>query len=143
MNVAAGALTGSLTRWVLLVCTLVGLAAMHTIGHTGPGGGTHAAGVSGTAVTMPVLPETVSAIRAAVPCPDGHCDGHGAMGVFSICMAVLQGLAVAVLLALILLTVLGGLGLLPARERAATGVPRAPPVRRTGLTIAAISVLRI
>jgi disulfide bond formation protein DsbB len=143
VNAAATAPLGSLTRWVLLVCTLVGLAAMHTIGHTGPSGGTHSAAISSTAVSMPGVTEKGWADSAAVPCPDGHCDDHGAMDFFSVCMAVLQGLAVAVLLALLLLTLLGGLGRLRAWERATTGVPRAPPVRRTGLTIAAISVLRI
>lgn len=128
---------------MLLVCTLVGLAAMHTIGHTGPGGSTHATAASSTAAGMPGMTETVPAISAAVPCLGGHCDSHGAMDVFSVCMAVLQGLAVAVLLAMLLLTVLAGLGRLRPWERATTGAPRAPPVRRTGLTIAAISVLRI
>jgi hypothetical protein len=143
VNAAATAPLGSLTRWLLLVCTLVGLAAMHTIGHTGPGGGMHAAPASSAAVGMLGMTEMTSAIGAAAPCLEGHCDDHGAMDSFSVCMAVLQGLAVAVLLALLLLSVLGGLGRLRPRERAATGVPRAPPVRRTGLTIAAISVLRI
>ena len=139
MNAAASARAGSLTRWVLLVCTLAGLAAMHTIGHTGPGGGMHTAAVSG----MTGMTETVPAISAMRPCLDGHCDGHGAMDPLSVCMAVLQGLAVAVLLALLLLAVVGGRGRLRPWARAATGAPRAPPVRRTGLTIAAISVLRI
>jgi hypothetical protein len=143
VNAAATAPFGLFTRWALLVCTLVGLAAMHTIGHTSPSGSTHPAAASSTALTMPGMTGTAPAISAAAPCPDGHCDDHGAMGSFSVCLAVLQGLAVAVLLALLLLTVLGGLGLLWAWARAATGVPRAPPVRRTGLTIAAMPVLRI
>ena len=128
---------------MLLVCTLVGLAAMHTIGHTGHGDGTHAGAASSTAVGMPGMTETVPAISAAVPCLGGHCDDHGTLDVFSVCMAVLQGFAGAVLLALLLLTVLAGLGRLRPWKRAATGGARAPPVRRTGLTIAAISVLRI
>ncbi len=115
---------------------------MHTIGHTGPSGGTHPAAASSAAGAMPGMTGPASAISAAAPCPDGHCDGHGVMDSFSVCLAVLQGLAVAVLLAL-LLTLLGGLGRLWVWARAATGVPRAPPVRRTGLTIAAIPVLRI
>jgi uncharacterized protein DUF6153 len=132
-----------MTRWVLLVCTLVGLAAMHTIGHTGPGSHIHSAAASSAVAGMAGMTEATRAASAAAPCLDGHCDGHGAMDVFSVCMAVLQGLGVAVLLALLLLTVLRGLGRLRPWAFADTGVPRGPPVRRTGLTIAAISVLRI
>ncbi|MDI6101395.1 DUF6153 family protein [Actinoplanes sp. NEAU-A12] len=142
MNAAATAPTGFITRWVLLVCTLVGLAAMHTIGHTGPTGGMHPAAAS-TATVMVGVPGAVAAVSAAAPCLDGHCDGHGSMDPFSVCMAVLQGLAVAVLLAVLLLTVLGGHGRPHAAARPAAGAPRAPPARRTGLTIAEISVLRI
>jgi hypothetical protein len=128
-------------RWVLLFCTLFGLATMHTLGHAGMHVDTHVDTHEPAAVT--------TAMVSAAPdghCPDGHCGGrpdHGRMSGWEVCLAVLGGLAVAVLLAALLLVPAAGL---PAsiRERL-TGlrVPRPPPRRRVGLSVASVAVLRI
>jgi hypothetical protein len=65
------------------------------------------------------------------------------MNGWAVCLAVLGGLAAAALLASLLLTPRRGL-LAPGRERrAGLRVPRPPPRRWTGLTVASVAVLRI
>jgi hypothetical protein len=134
-----------LVRWLLLACTLLGLAVMHTVGHTSVGMAAHDAHpgmVAEVAAHVPSLAGRVAA-DAGDSCPGGHCDGHGAMSGWSVCLAVLQGFAVAVLLTLVLLALGRSRGIM--RQAAGGTVPasRAPPPRPTGLTIASISVLRI
>jgi hypothetical protein len=148
---------GRAARWMLLFCTLCGLAAMHTLGHAGMSMGVHthpavmpdAAAMAGAdahfreahvAVMVP------AAVVAATPCAGDDCGGqpdHGGMSGWSICLAVLSGLAVVVLLA--------ALRWGPARgDTGASGGPlsgsrtsRPPPRRRAGLTVASVAVLRI
>ncbi|MGW4946493.1 DUF6153 family protein [Actinoplanes sp. NPDC004185] len=148
--------TGRSVRWLLLACTLFGLAAMHTIGHAGmhlDAAGHHP---DAMAVAVPgaiwAEPAAVPGASWAEPAGAGGCDGgcahgpgsapHGGMAGWSVCLAVLGAVATLVLLAMLVA---------PSRrrERAASVadpwavVPRGPPVRSAGLAVAAVSVLRI
>ena len=135
---------GRPARWALLVCTLLGLAAMHSLGHHGDAHpsmilaeGHHASVMVGAADSR------------AAPCADGGCVFLGAAPgggndtpAWSVCLAVLGGLAVVALLG----------ALLPASRRAnpagivlaGSGLDsRAPPgLWPLGLTLATVSVLR-
>ncbi|WP_243706421.1 hypothetical protein [Micromonospora sp. KC721] len=181
MRTATAATTGWWARLLLLAVTLLGLAAMHTIGH-----GTHAGGQpSGHAAAdhadrhLPVaaLPGTATgadtpggvdcagaacrhaaalpgtarfAVDAGVDCAGTGCrppvvlpagDRGAAPSGWSVCLAVLAAITVAVLLAV----------LLRARRRPGVGVrrptvrppgPGAPPGRPVGLRLATVAVLR-
>jgi hypothetical protein len=142
-------------RWLLLVWTLFGLAAMHTLGHTG----------AGHSMAMPERPaihrmQTTAMMLAehpmhlthvAVPggeaCPSGcvHVgDGHPAGGHpdgWSVCLAVLAALAVAVLVGWLVraATVRHGAN---RPMRPVTLTPRGPPQPGVGLHLADLSVLR-
>ncbi|SCE84394.1 hypothetical protein GA0070214_102468 [Micromonospora chaiyaphumensis] len=134
-------MSGRWVRLLLLLSTLVGLTAMHTLGHGGhepaERPAAHAAGHTGAAAT-------------AADCGDGGCPvralplthpGNDSSG-WSVCLAVLGAFAVVLLLAVLL-----GAGsrsafpTVPGPLRLATG-PRAPPPRSHGLRLAATSVLR-
>ena len=126
---------GRTARWLLLFGTLFGLAAMHTLGH------------SGMRMEPEPRPATVAFTGPAAvsaPCPDGHCPGDpGAMGGWSICVAVLGGLAVFALLAALLIARRGRHEPVPGEPASAAGTPRAPPIRPVGLILASTAVLRI
>jgi Family of unknown function (DUF6153) len=136
---------GRLVRWLLLACTLVGLAAMHCLGHAG---GAHA-------VTMIAEAGHAMATTAALD-PAGDCGGDGCAHLagrpggggghdtpgWSVCLAIVSGFAALVLLAAALVT---------ARRDDPAGVllagcgigQRAPPnLRPVGLALATVSVLR-
>ena len=113
---------------MLLFCTLFGLAAMHTLGHAGLHMDEH---------THPAV-SAVTAFTAA--CAGDGCGGHEMSG-WSICLAVLGGLAALVLLGAVLVGRLAYGG--PGRAGGDARGPRAPPGRRAGLTEASIAVLRI
>jgi hypothetical protein len=131
-----------LVRWLLLACTLLGLAVMHTVGHASARMTPHDAHPGTVAAMAPPLASWVAA-DAGESCSGEHCDGHGAMSGWSVCLAILQGFAVAFLLALVLLAVAGPRGATrQMRGGIAAPASRAPP-RPAGLTIASISVLRI
>ncbi|WP_155123519.1 MULTISPECIES: DUF6153 family protein [unclassified Actinoplanes] len=143
---ATAAGIGRGARTVLLLCTVFGLAVMHTLGHAGVRVQDRGP-VSMTAMSAVVSVPVVAFVAAAMSgeCPDDHCPGdhdHG-HGAWSVCLAVLGGLAVVILLAMMLLAVArpglfpGGLG---ASQRRAS---RAPPPTGTGLTLASAAVLRI
>jgi peptidoglycan/LPS O-acetylase OafA/YrhL len=136
------ATAGRIARWILLFCTLFGLALMHTIGHTGPHAGQH----HQLGAAMPVTAGGV-AMSALVPaeCPAGHCDGHdpGGMSGWSVCVAILGGLVAVVLLAALLSWMMSGRG--RAWEKAAGRPPvsRGPPRRAAGLSLVSVAVLRV
>ncbi|MEV4706319.1 hypothetical protein [Actinoplanes sp. NPDC049316] len=135
---------GRAIRLFLLLSTVFGLAAMHTLGHAGVHVGTHGHTAATAGVASPEAGETAAA-GSADHCPDGHCPGrdHGGMSGWAICLAVLGGLTAAVLLAALLLTSRPGpLGWGPGRPFAPS-VPRPPPRRWMGLTVASVAVLRI
>ena len=151
---------GRRARWLLLLSTVFGLAMMHTLGHAGMHPPARHAGMPTTATGMPPtaigMAATV-AVMAEAPgsavdelagavvasrCAGASCQGHGAGAGWSVCLAVLGGLALVVLLAVALR---GRGGVAPGlRAAAATaGSPRSPPVIPTGLTLRSTAVLRI
>jgi hypothetical protein len=141
---------GRMARWMLLACTAFGLTAMHTLGHAQMAVDTHAGSHPAEAVVA------AAAIGSSTAQPSTMDPCHGCtnlgpvapgstgMPVWSVCLAVLSGLAVLVLLAALLVV---------ARWRRHDGpaagavpwpaAPRGPPRRRVGLRLAAVSVLRI
>ncbi|MEH0819137.1 MULTISPECIES: hypothetical protein [unclassified Micromonospora] len=197
MRAATAWPSGWWARLLLLACTLLGLAAMHTIGHgthsaaSHPDG--HAAGSSATA-TLPeavlappaALADEVPAAHAAVApvfgaayaavapmSGAGHvadlaagddCAGDGcrrtaaelsaggalalpadpprdAPSGWSVCLAVLGAVTVALLLAALLLRRARPAGATRRPRRPSRG-PRAPPPDPVGLRLATVSVLR-
>lgn len=152
-------MVGRIARLVLLACTLLGLAAMHTIGHHATGHGTghnHDHAVSQpAAATQHVVEMARATLTAVVPGAEpGGCAGctpmtlmahstTGGMSGWDLCVAVLSSFAVLVLLLVLLLTTVSG----RSRPRDfSTGVsrsPRGPPGRSFGLAVTALSVLRI
>ena len=136
-------------RWLLLACTLFGLAAMHTVGHAGPG----------HAMAMPDRPaihhlRTMLAANTAhvtapigYRCPDGcvHLGSPGPAGGhpdgWSVCLAVLAAFAIAMLVGW-LLRAATNRGTANRSTRPLTITPRAPPPPRVGLLLADLSVLR-
>ncbi|TDB73908.1 hypothetical protein [Micromonospora sp. KC723] len=160
MRTATAATTGWWARLLLFAATLLGLAAMHTIGH-GTHTGNHPAGHAvapehadrfGAVDALPaVFAGAVPVSVVAVDCPGGGCpdpaalpagDPGGSPSGWSVCLAVLGALTMAVLLVLLLL---------PGRDRPGIGArrpavrspgPRAPPGRPVGLRLATVSVLR-
>jgi hypothetical protein len=139
---------------ILLAGTLFGLAAMHTLGHSGMRMHAHdhhvaetvAAAVSGSAHALGAMNDV------AEPASGGVCDGgcahapgpspHGGMAGWSVCLAVLGAFAVILLLAIVLARSRRGRPPGPDTARRTAG-SRGPPVRPAGLAMAAVSVLRI
>lgn len=149
VHTGGAATIGRTARLVLLACTLLCLAAMHTIGH---GGVSHSAHHSEPQLTM-----THQLLLMDEPAP-GESDGcagdgcaraaalpgsaHGGMGGWDVCVAVLSALAIAVLLAaLLLIAVTGRFPPLFGGDRRRR-TPRGPPLLPFGLTLATVSVLR-
>ncbi|WP_247657125.1 hypothetical protein [Micromonospora sp. U56] len=165
MRTATARPAGWWARLLLLACTLLGLAAMHTIGH-----GTHsvashpdghaavsqramvaqAAGPEAVPVAHGVAPEAVPAAHVAGPVSFAGQVGAvalpadqpgGAPSRWSVCLAVLGAVTVALLLATLLL----GRAHHVVATRHPSGPsrgPRAPPPRPVGLRLATVSVLR-
>ncbi|MBO4208482.1 hypothetical protein [Micromonospora echinofusca] len=167
MRTVGAALTGRWARSALLAATLFGLAMMHSLGHgggphpvamaAGPHPTTTAAGPHGAGTGEP-HPTTMAADphRAVVVGPgaadrpggdpqlalpaDGGGGGHPAG--WSVCAAVLGGLAAVALLAVLLLTVGVGLWNAPAARNLSTGSRAPPKAGPIGLTLARVSVRR-
>lgn len=162
------AVVGRVAQLLVLACTLLGLAAMHTIGHTGLGHH-HAAGhdaVPAAAdaehlfvarLVIATMHDAAAVTSRSVPPtgPDG-CAGDGCtptagmpggagggMAGWDLCVAVLSALAVATLLTVLLLSVVAGRAP-PRPDGTAHSVARAGPSRAgLGLRLTAVSVLRI
>jgi len=140
---------GRIARLVLLACTLFGLAAMHTIGHSGmTHTGHHHEDQPASAHQVSTMPAFTAAqsdgcaedgcVHAAA-LPEG---GGGQMDPWDLCLAVLSGFAVALLLAgLLLLAVTGRFPPLFGGGRRHRR-PWAPSTLPFGLTVATVSVLR-
>jgi hypothetical protein len=139
-------------RWILLAWTLLGMAAMHTIGHIGAGHSMAmpeppaAQRVQTTAMMLAEHAVHVSA-PASKPCPsgcaharDGGQTGGGHPDSWSVCLAILAAFAAAVLSGWLLRATTGGGANRPMRPLAIT--PRAPPAGGVGLRLAGLSVLR-
>ncbi len=138
---------GRSVRWLLLLGTLLGLVAMHTLGHSGMRMDTPRAAsmISDAPMALAAveLPQVGAAGAATVPdCADNHCNDH-AMSGWSICLAVLYGLVIVALLAALLVAWRRERGRVGGTPSSAPGVPRAPPARLRGLVIASTAVLRI
>jgi hypothetical protein len=144
-----GSTVGFLARLALFACTLVGLAAMHSLGHAG---GPHASALSGH---HPVLGMAASGTFTATPedCHDGACahvdapthNPGGGMSDWSICLAVLAATAAGVLLTALLLQRSTWAGATGTPGNSPPGASRAPPDPRpppVGLIVAEASVLR-
>ncbi|WP_431925720.1 hypothetical protein [Micromonospora wenchangensis] len=147
--------TGRWLRLLLLVGTLLGLSAMHTLGHDTHLGGGHSAD-QGTATGGPHRSTAGhdaradrSSIREPVPAVGGCGDGCAAVlpgrssdspsTAWSVCLAVLGALTVTVLVLLFAVRSRpAGVSRPPSRPRE----PRAPPPRPLGLRLATVSVLR-
>ncbi|WP_194823516.1 hypothetical protein [Micromonospora sp. S-DT3-3-22] len=147
--------TGRWLRLLLLVGTLLGLSAMHTLGHDAHLGGGHPAGHD-TATGGPHrstaghdAPADRSLPREPVPVVGGCVHGCAAAlpggssdspsTAWSVCLAVLGALTVTVLVLLFAVrTRPAGVSRPPSRPRE----PRAPPPRPLGLRLATVSVLR-
>ncbi|GGQ77151.1 hypothetical protein [Couchioplanes azureus] len=143
---------GRAVRWLLLFCTVFGLATMHTLGHADPHVDSHdpavAMAVTGPAMGSGAFPAAVAEMVGAPGghCPEGHCGGgpgHGGMSGWAVCLAVLGGFGVVMLLAALLLFAAGGAVGAGRRRLSVLGGPRPPPRRRWGLTVASVAVLRI
>lgn len=138
---------------MLLVGTLFGLAAMHTIGHSAITHAGHGRGAQPSSTrqfsTIPAITATVSAVTQSQSdgCAGDGClhaaalpDG-GQMGYWDLCVAVLSAFAIAMLLAALLLIAVTGR--FPPRSGGRRRFsPRGPPILPFGLTLATVSVLR-
>jgi hypothetical protein len=129
---------GRLARWILLSCTLFGLATMHTLGHAGPEARGH---LSPAAAASAADGVTAMAAPLSRECPAGHCDSG--MSGWSVCLAVLSGFAGAILLAALLSWATAGRGRAFGTASGRPTVPRGPPRRPAALTLASVAVLRI
>lgn len=147
---AAG--VGRSVRWILLLCTVFGLATMHTLGQAGVNPHTHgpsavmsdAVPATSAGAAQPGVTDMASAASGG-HCPDDHCGGqhdHGGMSGWAVCLAVLGGLAVAVLLAALLLMPATRFLASSRERRSLLRAPRPPPRQRVGLTVASVAVLR-
>lgn len=133
-------------RLLLLLCTALGVAGLHTLGHTA------VVGVQGHSTTG-----TVAGLAAASPADDDGCAGDGCThhaGIsaatredgrwWDVCLAVLTALATGALVAALLMLVgrlrAHDLRPPPAQQRSARY--RIPPPLR-GLTVTAVTVIRV
>lgn len=137
MNLVAHAgntTVGRAARLALLLATLLGLTAMHTLGHTGPHpAGDHVAMSATTACAGDGCGRLLTVAGA------GH--EHGGMDGWAVCVAVLVAFAVVVLAAMLLVRRRAGVTTVSGRPARSAG-PRAPPPRPFGLALATVSVLR-
>ncbi|MER7008314.1 DUF6153 family protein [Dactylosporangium sp. NPDC000555] len=153
MAYAVNGRLGRSARLALLLATLLGLTAMHTLGHQGPrpaGGHEHPATTAGATAEHTASAPLMAVLTLAGACAADGCGaplagpagGHGGMSDWSVCLAVLVAFAV-LLLAVALLHARRGTAAAAARARVPRRCgPRAPPPRPVGLTLAAVSVLR-
>jgi hypothetical protein len=134
---------------VLLACTLVGLSAMHTLGHAGMHEmGAHPGRVHADAhgQVVQVLVAGVASGDDCVGCvhlssPDG--DRDGGMAGWSVCVAILTGFAVLLLLAAVLRAMLTRRRVPRPGDARCAAPARAPPAGQVGLVLATVSVLRV
>ncbi|MEV6706095.1 hypothetical protein [Micromonospora wenchangensis] len=147
--------TGRWLRLLLLVGTLLGLSAMHTLGHDthlaggDPVGHDTATGGPHRSTAGHDAPADRSLLREPVPAVGGCGDGCAAAlpggspdspsTAWSVCLAVLGAFTVTVLVLLLAVRSRpAGVSRPPSRPRE----PRAPPPRPLGLRLATVSVLR-
>ncbi|SBT51296.1 hypothetical protein GA0070611_5113 [Micromonospora auratinigra] len=143
-------MTGRLVRLLLLFCTLVGLTAMHTLGHGAHAPADHPAHVR-TGHAADRHPAVVPpAMEPMSDCAGDGCrarllplgEAGGAPSGWDVCLAVLGAFAVALLVAGLLRSCARSAGHHPGGPAGRVVGPRAPPPRRYGLRLATVSVLR-
>lgn len=152
-------------RWLLLACTVLGLAAMHTLGHGLHGGPGHAdraghhnqstaAGMATAGSAAPAaavvgssalaaVSAAVAMSAAAVGCGVDGCGGPGRheLPVWSVCLAVLAVVGAVVLVAWLVAGRRTG-GTTSAGVSDWCRPPRAPPRTGIGLRLSVVSVMR-
>ncbi|GIF01737.1 hypothetical protein Ari01nite_92010 [Paractinoplanes rishiriensis] len=129
-----------MARWLVLACTVIGLTAMHSLGHAGMAGHHETHGdARSTATTAGVASWTEG-------CPGDSCPmtpGHGSPAGWSACLAILSGVAVVAMLVVLIVA---------TRRRGAAGTlewlpgspPRASPGRQSwNAALPLTTVLRI
>ena len=143
----AVATIGRIARLVVLACTLLGLTALHTIGHAAVTGGDRPAVT--VSAPEPGLVFVVAAPRDTDGCGDDGCThesvlpggAHDTSQRWDVCVAVLSVLAIGVLLVALLRIAALGRDPTPARRRP----PRTSRISRTpafGLALTTIAVAR-
>lgn len=134
-----------MARWLLLLCTVVGLTAMHTLGHAGMAGHDRHSPTADAPAVMAAAAAMVPSFTAADACAGDHCPAAPRPGgdMWSVCLAILTGLGVIVLLAVLwFISARRTAGAGDRRVRA--GLPaRSPPRSVAGSTLTATTVLRI
>ncbi|WP_157746284.1 hypothetical protein [Micromonospora inositola] len=159
MRTKAALATGRWVRLLVLLGTLVGLAAMHTVGHGAHASGGHRAGHptqrAGHHLGLPaVLAEPAATVATAVGavagCPGDGCHARalplsgpgGDRSGWSVCLAVLGAFAVALLVAVLLRAASRAVGRAARGSLRPASGPRAPPSRPFALRLGTASVLR-
>ncbi len=137
---------GRLAQLVLLVCTALGLALMHTLGHSTTGHSHSSSMGHDESLTAVIVGAPGEAVHDGCTgdCPHGSAPTHhgGGMTGWQICLAVLGGLAAVVLLAVLMFVGRRTPLQVPPRHHWSRLVQRAPP-SSFGLATARVSVLRI
>ncbi|GIJ08900.1 DUF6153 family protein [Micromonospora andamanensis] len=135
------ATTGRWLRFVLLACTLFGLAAMHSLGHDPvlgtAGHGGHAAPISSAHLDGCHDERCVAPAAQTTEEP-----GHGHPSGWSVCLAIAAGLALAAVLAAHHLRRTRSVRPPDRRLTRARGGRAPPAFPMIGLTTASVSVLR-
>lgn len=149
---------GWVARFLLLAATLIGLAAMHSLGHqlAMPGGHAgHGMRPGAPPATVPAADQTGGAAAMSVAVPSG-CAGDGCPRLaaapngtpghlpgWAVCLAVIGafGTALALAAALLVMRTVSAPGRLRWSAPAASRGPPALP--RLGQRVAAVSVLRV
>ncbi|MGI5519914.1 DUF6153 family protein [Micromonospora sp. CA-259024] len=135
---------GLLVRFVLLASTLIGLAAMHSLGHDPIASMRSDGGHASHTAAQPAPP-------AAHGCDSDNCDhpsatplGHGNAHLpgWQVCLAIVTAVGLTVALGALLLARTSHAR---PRQRPSRRAPssRAPPVPHVGLHLASVSVLRV
>ncbi|WP_155123421.1 MULTISPECIES: DUF6153 family protein [unclassified Actinoplanes] len=144
MTSAAAATIGRTARIVLLLCTVFGVAMMHTLGHSGVRP-EHSSAAAMTTMLSTVAIPALAPSAATDECQDDHCTGHhhDQMTVWSVCLAILGGLAVVVLLVMVLVAAAHPGSVPRSREWSRRQATRAPPTAGAGLILVLTAVLRV
>ncbi|MEV4761490.1 hypothetical protein AB0J89_02515 [Micromonospora chokoriensis] len=148
---------GWVVRFLLLAATLIGLAAMHSLGHgvAMPGGHAgHGMHPVGHPVTAPAADLMSGAVAMSVAVRNG-CAGDGCAGLaapggspghtpsWAICLAVVGGFGVALAMAGALLLCRSASTIVDRRQPPVTASRGPPAALKVGQRVTAVSVLRV
>jgi len=142
MGTVRVAILRRLTGVLLLACTILGVASLHTLRHQDTG---HAG-----AARVEAGPVQEPGVIAGAPCDadgchwlassGGHLPRHSSL--WDVCLAVLTG-SLVLILARSLVSATAFTVVPARRSRSPRLLPRPPPRQRLGLKITAVSALRI